>query len=141
MKKQAYVIIVFRYYDPKLGRYLQSDPLGIVGGLNLYAYPGNPLVLVDIDGLAHGKQKNSNKQLGKKKSGQKAEQTSATPAPKSRKRGKRNIEVKHASKKKAKEAATHPHPGKKNAAAAEAAKSAAEKTRHNRSGSIKEMGR
>jgi RHS repeat-associated protein len=41
----------FRYYDPVLGRYLQSDPLGITGGDNLYAYPANPLSQVDARGL------------------------------------------------------------------------------------------
>jgi RHS repeat-associated protein len=41
----------FRYYSPQLGRYLQGDPLGIAGGLNLYAYPANPLAKVDVRGL------------------------------------------------------------------------------------------
>jgi RHS repeat-associated protein len=42
----------FRYYSPELGRYLQSDPEGIPGGLNLYAYAlGNPLRWVDVRGL------------------------------------------------------------------------------------------
>jgi RHS repeat-associated protein len=41
----------FRYYSPELGRYLQCDPEGIAGGLNLYAYTENPLVQVDIRGL------------------------------------------------------------------------------------------
>lgn len=41
----------FRYYDPALGRYLQSDPWGITGGYNLYAYPTNPLLHVDVRGL------------------------------------------------------------------------------------------
>lgn len=41
----------FRYYSPELGRYLQSDPLGVAGGINLYAYPSNPLKLVDVRGL------------------------------------------------------------------------------------------
>ncbi len=31
----------FRYYAPKLGRYLSRDPLGIAGGFNLYTYSGN----------------------------------------------------------------------------------------------------
>jgi RHS repeat-associated protein len=41
----------FRYYAPRLGRYLQSDPIGHSGGINLYAYPANPLVDVDVLGL------------------------------------------------------------------------------------------
>jgi RHS repeat-associated protein len=41
----------FRYYSPELGRYLQSDPLGLGGGINLYAYVDDPLTEVDIDGL------------------------------------------------------------------------------------------
>ena len=41
----------FRHYDPVLGRYLQSDPLGIEGGYNLYSYCSNPLLNVDVRGL------------------------------------------------------------------------------------------
>jgi RHS repeat-associated protein len=43
----------FRDYDPKLGRYLQPDPWGHRGGLNLFAYPRNPLSHVDLRGLVH----------------------------------------------------------------------------------------
>lgn len=43
-----------RHYDPRLGRYLQSDPRGYDGSdTNLYAYAPNPLTHVDILGLAH----------------------------------------------------------------------------------------
>jgi RHS repeat-associated protein len=42
-----------RYYDPKTGRYLTADPIGLEMGFNhLYAYvANNPLNLIDIFGL------------------------------------------------------------------------------------------
>ena len=44
----------YRYYDPSLGRYLQSDPIGYKGSpVNLYGYCANPLVDVDVLGLTH----------------------------------------------------------------------------------------
>ncbi len=47
----------FRYYSPLLGRYLQSDPIGIAGGVNLYAYTVNPLKEVDVRGDCPAKAK------------------------------------------------------------------------------------
>jgi RHS repeat-associated protein len=47
----------FRHYDPLLGRYLQSDPWGVSGGYNLYAYRLNPLLEVDVRGLGEEEQK------------------------------------------------------------------------------------
>jgi RHS repeat-associated protein len=41
-----------RAYDPYHGRWLQPDPIGIAGGMNLYQYcDGDPLVCVDPMGL------------------------------------------------------------------------------------------
>ncbi|TCJ15239.1 RHS repeat protein [Parasulfuritortus cantonensis] len=43
----------YRDYDPSTGRYIEADPIGLEGGLNLYAYANqNPLTYVDPNGLA-----------------------------------------------------------------------------------------
>jgi len=41
-----------RWYDPIVGRWLSKDPIGISGGLNLYAFVGNnPVNYIDPVGL------------------------------------------------------------------------------------------
>ena len=41
----------FRYYDPDIGRFTQPDPIGLLGGINLYQYAPNALMWIDPWGL------------------------------------------------------------------------------------------
>ena len=42
----------FRDYDPSIGRYVESDPIGLNGGISTYAYvKGRPLEWRDWNGL------------------------------------------------------------------------------------------
>ncbi|ALM52427.1 RHS repeat-associated core domain-containing protein [Halomonas huangheensis] len=41
-----------RYYDPEIGRFITQDPIGLMGGENLYMYAPNPTGWVDPLGLA-----------------------------------------------------------------------------------------
>ncbi|SUG28050.1 Teneurin-2 Ten-2; Tenascin-M2; Ten-m2; Protein Odd Oz/ten-m homolog 2 [Salmonella enterica subsp. arizonae] len=44
----------YRYYEPESGRYISADPIGLNGGINLYAYAPNPLTWIDPLGLKCG---------------------------------------------------------------------------------------
>lgn len=42
----------FRYYDPKQQRFINQDPIGLVGGINQYQYAPNPVNWIDPLGLS-----------------------------------------------------------------------------------------
>ncbi len=42
----------FRYYDPNCGRFINQDPIGLMGGLNCYQYVPNPISWIDPLGLS-----------------------------------------------------------------------------------------
>ena len=44
----------FRYYAPDMGRFITPDPIGLLGGWNLYQYAPNPLGWIDPLGLYKG---------------------------------------------------------------------------------------
>lgn len=41
----------FRYYSPEVGRFISNDPIGLLGGENLFAYTPNPIMWMDPLGL------------------------------------------------------------------------------------------
>src|SRR5207245_1714014 len=48
----GFVYLRNRWYDPRTGRFLTQDPIGLAGGVNLYSYAGNnPVAYSDPFGL------------------------------------------------------------------------------------------
>ena len=46
------ILCTYRYYDPLAGRWINRDPLGLKGGMNLYGYClNNPSTIIDPFGL------------------------------------------------------------------------------------------
>ncbi|NUF09148.1 Rhs-family protein [Snodgrassella sp. ESL0324] len=52
----------FRYYDPDTGRFTQPDPIGLLGGYNLYQYAPNAFMWIDPLGWYAGE---GERELGK----------------------------------------------------------------------------
>ncbi|HAV4234674.1 TPA: hypothetical protein JIQ46_17905, partial [Acinetobacter baumannii ATCC 17978] len=42
----------YRYYSPYVGRFISKDPIGLLGGFNVYSYAPNPNNWVDPLGLS-----------------------------------------------------------------------------------------
>ncbi|AVD82348.1 hypothetical protein C4Q28_09330 [Pseudomonas sp. SWI6] len=42
----------YRYYDPNIAKFISRDPIGLLGGTNLYQYAPNPLIWIDPLGLS-----------------------------------------------------------------------------------------
>ena len=42
----------FRYYDSDVGMFIQRDPIGLLGGSNVFQYAPNPVMWIDPFGLA-----------------------------------------------------------------------------------------
>ncbi len=49
----------FRYYDSDVGMFIQRDPIGLLGGNNVFQYAPNPIHWVDPWGLSAKKLRNS----------------------------------------------------------------------------------
>ncbi|MCG5641772.1 hypothetical protein L0M85_02970 [Streptococcus sp. DFI.7.26] len=45
----------FRYYEPDAGRFVDQDPIGLLGGENLYSFAPNMQAWVDWLGLRFAK--------------------------------------------------------------------------------------
>ncbi|HAV4443797.1 TPA: type IV secretion protein Rhs, partial [Acinetobacter baumannii] len=56
----------YRYYSPYIGRFVSKDPIGLLGGHNVYAYAPNSIAWIDPLGL-NNKNKNKNTQHKKSK--------------------------------------------------------------------------
>ncbi|MDV8155324.1 RHS repeat-associated core domain-containing protein [Acinetobacter bereziniae] len=41
----------YRYYSPYVGRFVSKDPIGLLGGSNIYQYAPNPIEWIDPYGL------------------------------------------------------------------------------------------
>ncbi|MFY1033183.1 RHS repeat-associated core domain-containing protein [Pseudomonas asiatica] len=42
----------YRHYDPRIGRFVTKDPIGFIGGLNVYQFAKNPITWIDPFGLS-----------------------------------------------------------------------------------------
>ena len=51
-KETGLILCTYRYYDPATGRWINRDPIGYDGGINLYSYcANNPVNAIDPSGL------------------------------------------------------------------------------------------
>jgi RHS repeat-associated protein len=46
----------FRYFEAEVGRWISPDPIGLAGGLNVFAFDGSPVLVIDPLGLCEHNQ-------------------------------------------------------------------------------------
>ena len=82
--------MVFRGYDPALGRFMQVDPLtGLIPGINSYNFSfNNPIDFVDLLGLM-----GEGKEERKRRRAQRKEERRAKKAQRQQRKGERKGEI------------------------------------------------
>lgn len=69
-----------RYYDPVTGRYLSADPIGLLGGPDVFAYANNcPTSAVDVEGLMYSVIRDKNGNIVRDSKGKAIDGVSGTP--------------------------------------------------------------
>lgn len=70
----------YRYYSPYVGRFVSKDPIGLLGGNNVYVYAPNPVEWIDPTGLSFKSIKKVKEERGRRQTSSSAPYTKHTIA-------------------------------------------------------------